>query len=54
MKMAQIIIDEYDDVTPYGITTNDACWGDPEIWCDKHDLIDLRDQINYILDESAE
>lgn len=52
--MAQIIIDEYDDVTPYAITNNDACYGDPEIWCDKDDLIDLRNQINDILNKGAE
>lgn len=52
--MAQIFIDKYDDVTPYGITSNDACCGDPVLWCDEDDLIDLRNQINDILNKSAE
>lgn len=53
--MAKIIIDEHDDTTPYGIA-GDAFWhGDVDvIWFDKQELIDLRNQINDILNESAE
>lgn len=54
--MAQIIIDKYDDVTPYGIAPDDT-WCIPDdkiIWCDKHDLVELWNQINDILNKSAE